>query len=56
VVIPKPIREHLKSETDEGKALLPAGHMKNSTVIHLDESLAVAAADVPDVTYLPETE
>lgn len=36
----------LKREAGEEKALLAAGYMKNSTVIPLDESLALAAADI----------
>ncbi len=36
----------LKREAGEEKALLAAGYMKNSTVIPLDEELALAAADV----------
>jgi len=36
----------LKREAGEEKALLAAGYMKNSTVILLDEELALAAADV----------
>ena len=36
----------LKREVGEEKALLAAGYMKNSTVIPLDETLALAAADV----------
>ena len=36
----------LKREVGEEKALLAAGYMKNSTVIPLDEVLALAAADV----------
>jgi len=36
----------LKREVGEEKALLAAAYMKNSQVIPLDESLALAAADV----------
>jgi predicted nucleic acid-binding protein len=36
----------LKREVGEEKALLAAGYMKNSTVIPLDEALALAAADI----------
>ena len=36
----------LKREIGEEKALLAAGFMKNSTVIPLDETLALAAADI----------
>ena len=36
----------LKREAGEEKALLAAGYMENSTVIPLDEELALAAADV----------
>ncbi len=36
----------LKREVGEEKALLAAGYMKNSSVIPLDETLALAAADV----------
>lgn len=36
----------LKREVGEEKALLAAGYMKNSTVIPLDEVLALAAADI----------
>jgi len=36
----------LKREAGEEKALLAAGYMKNSTIIPLDEELALAAADV----------
>ena len=36
----------LKREVGEDKALLAAGYMKNSSVIPLDETLALAAADV----------
>ena len=36
----------LKREVGEEKALLAAGYMKNSAVIPLDETLALAAADV----------
>jgi predicted nucleic acid-binding protein len=36
----------LKREVGEEKALLAAGYMKNSLVIPLDETLALAAADV----------
>lgn len=36
----------LKREVGEEKALLAAGYMKNSPVIPLDETLALAAADV----------
>ena len=36
----------LKREVGEEKALLAAGYMKNSTVIPLDETLALAAADI----------
>ena len=36
----------LKREVGEEKALLAAGYMKNSPVISIDETLALAAADV----------
>ena len=36
----------LKREVGEEKALLAAGYMKNLSVIPLDETLALAAADV----------
>jgi toxin FitB len=36
----------LQREVGEEKALLAAGYMKNSPVIPLDETLALAAADV----------
>lgn len=36
----------LKREVGEEKALLAAGYMKNSTVIPLDDTLALVAADV----------
>jgi predicted nucleic acid-binding protein len=36
----------LKREVGEEKALLAAGYMKNSAVIPLDETLALAAADI----------
>lgn len=36
----------LKREVGEEKALLAAGYMKTSTVIPLDETLAMAAADI----------
>ena len=36
----------LKREAGEEKALLAASYMKNSTVIPLDETLAMAAADI----------
>ncbi|RJP80758.1 MAG: type II toxin-antitoxin system VapC family toxin, partial [Desulfobacteraceae bacterium] len=36
----------LKREVGEEKALLAAGYMKTSTVIPLDETLAIAAADI----------
>lgn len=36
----------LKREVGEEKALLAAGYMKNAAVIPLDETLALAAADV----------
>lgn len=36
----------LKREVGEEKALLAAGYMKNSRVIPLDETLALAAADI----------
>ena len=36
----------LKREAGEEKALLAAGYMKNSPVIPLDETLALAAADI----------
>ena len=36
----------LKREVGEEKALLAAGYMKNSSVIPLDETLALTAADV----------
>jgi len=36
----------LKRETSEEKALLAAGYMKNSSVISLDGTLAIAAADI----------
>jgi len=36
----------LKREVGEEKALLAAGYMKNSPVIPLDETLALAAADI----------
>ena len=36
----------LKREVGEEKALLAVGHMKNSRVVPLDETLAFAAADV----------
>jgi toxin FitB len=36
----------LKREVGEDKALLAIGYMKNSKVISLDETLAIAAADV----------
>jgi predicted nucleic acid-binding protein len=36
----------LKREVGEDKALLATGYMKNSRVISLDETLALAAADV----------
>ena len=36
----------LKREVGEEKALLASGYMKNSQIIPLDDSLALAAADV----------
>ena len=36
----------LKREVGEDKALLATGYMKNSKVVSLDETLALAAADV----------
>jgi len=36
----------LKREVDEEKALLAVGYMKNSSVIPLDETLALSAADI----------
>jgi len=36
----------LKREVGEEKALLAAGYMKNSSVIPLDETLALTAADI----------
>ena len=36
----------LKREAGEEKALLAVGYMKNSTIIPLDETLALAAADI----------
>jgi len=36
----------LKREVKEEKALLAAGYMKNSTVIPLDGTLALVAADI----------
>ena len=36
----------LKREVGEGKALIAAGYMKNSPIIPLDGSLALAAADI----------
>ncbi|MCI5162189.1 MAG: type II toxin-antitoxin system VapC family toxin [Candidatus Electrothrix sp. AX5] len=36
----------LKREVGEEKALLAAGYMKNSRVIPLDDTLALAAADI----------
>jgi predicted nucleic acid-binding protein len=36
----------LKREIGEEKALLAAGYMKNSPVVWLDETLALAAADI----------
>ncbi len=36
----------LKREVGEEKALLAAGYMKNSQVIPLDDTLALAAADI----------
>ncbi len=36
----------LKREAGEEKALLAAGYMKSSPVIPLDETLAIAAADI----------
>jgi len=36
----------LKREIGEEKALLAVGYMKNSSVIPLDETLALAAADI----------
>ena len=36
----------LKREVGEEKALVAAGYMKNSPVIPLDETLALAAADI----------
>ena len=36
----------LKRETGEEKALLAAGYMKSSPIISLDETLALAAADI----------
>ena len=36
----------LKRETSEEKALLAAGYMKKSSVISLDATLAIAAADI----------
>lgn len=36
----------LKREVGEEKALLAAGYMKNLTVVPLDETLALAAADI----------
>ncbi|MFH2063954.1 MAG: type II toxin-antitoxin system VapC family toxin [Pseudomonadota bacterium] len=36
----------LKRETSEEKALLAIGYMKNASVIPLDETLAIAAADI----------
>ena len=36
----------LKRQAGEEKALIASGYMKNSTVIPLDETLALAAADI----------
>ena len=36
----------LKREVGEEKALLAAGYMKNSPVIQIDETIALAAADI----------
>ena len=36
----------LKREAGEERALLAVGYMKNSTIIPLDETLALAAADI----------
>jgi predicted nucleic acid-binding protein len=36
----------LKREVGEEKALIAAGYMKNSTIIPLDETLALSAADI----------
>ena len=36
----------LKRNVGEEKALLAAGYMKNSTIIPLDDTLALAAADI----------
>ncbi|MFW8601158.1 type II toxin-antitoxin system VapC family toxin [Desulfobacterota bacterium M19] len=36
----------LKREVGEEKALLAAGYMKNSTIIPLDDTLALVAADI----------
>lgn len=36
----------LKREAGEEKALIAVGYMKNSTIIPLDETLALAAADI----------
>ncbi len=42
----KQLTDFLKREVGEEKALLAVGHMKNSRVVPLDETLAFAAADV----------
>ena len=46
VIILYEVYKILKREVGEEKALLAVGYMKNSTVIPLDETLALAAADI----------
>ena len=46
VIILFEVYKILKREVGEEKALLAAGYMKNSPVIPLDESIALAAADI----------
>jgi predicted nucleic acid-binding protein len=46
VIILYEVYKILKREAGEEKALIAAAYMKNSTVIALDETLALAAADI----------
>ena len=46
VIILYEVYKIIKREVGEEKALLAAGYMKNSVIIPLDETLALAAADV----------
>lgn len=46
VIVLYEVYKVLKREVSEEKALLAAGYMKNSQVIPIDDTIAIAAADI----------